>query len=77
MGRSTCFIVYKPVDIDQNPLAFADGLVEAEGAFPKTEGSIYGYEYFTPTEEEWKEIEWANGDYFISSKGRVLSLCNK
>lgn len=28
-------------------------------------------------EEEWKEIEWANGDYFISSMGRVLSLCNK
>ena len=47
--------VYTPVDLDQNPLAFADGLVEVEGAFPKTEGSIYGYEYFDPTEEEWQE----------------------
>lgn len=47
--------VYSPVDLDQNPLAFTDGLVEAEGAFPKTENSIYGYEYFDPTEEEWKE----------------------
>ena len=47
--------VYAPVDIDRNPLAFADGLVEVEGAFPKTEDSIYGYEYFDPTEEEWKE----------------------
>lgn len=47
--------VYIPVDKDQNPLAFADGLVEVEGAFPKKEGSIYGYEYFDPTEEEWME----------------------
>lgn len=29
------------------------------------------------TDEEWKEIEWADSNYFISSKGRVLSLCNK
>lgn len=27
--------------------------------------------------EEWKEIEWADSNYFISSKGRVLSLCNR
>jgi len=27
-------------------------------------------------DEEWKEIEWADSNYFISSKGRVLSLCN-
>lgn len=27
-------------------------------------------------DEEWKEIEWADTNYFISSKGRVLSLCN-
>lgn len=47
--------VYTPVDTEVNPLAFADGLVECEGAFPKTEGSIYGYEYFNPSEEEWKE----------------------
>lgn len=46
---------YTPVDTELNPLAFADGLVECEGAFPKTEGSVYGYEYFNPTEEEWKE----------------------
>ena len=26
--------------------------------------------------EDWKEIEWADSDYFISSKGRVISLCN-
>ena len=47
--------IYTPVDLDQNPLAFADGLVEVEGAFPKTEDSIYGYEYFDPTEEEWEQ----------------------
>lgn len=29
------------------------------------------------TDEEWKEIEWADSNYFISSKGRVLSICNK
>lgn len=28
------------------------------------------------TDEEWKEIEWTDSNYFISSKGRVLSLCN-
>lgn len=27
-------------------------------------------------DEEWKEIEWSDSNYFISSKGRVLSLCN-
>lgn len=27
-------------------------------------------------DEEWKEIDWADSNYFISSKGRVLSLCN-
>ena len=47
--------IYTPVDLDRNPLAFADGLVEVEGAFPKTEDSIYGYEYFDPTEEEWEQ----------------------
>ena len=46
--------VYTPVDLDTNPLAFADGLVEAEGAMPKKEGSVYGYEYFNPTQEEWE-----------------------
>ena len=30
----------------------------------------------SPIDEEWKEIEWADSNYFISSKGRVLSLCN-
>ena len=29
------------------------------------------------TDEEWKEIDWTDSNYFISSKGRVLSLCNK
>ena len=47
--------VYEPVDTSVNPLAFADGLVEVEGAFPKTEDSVYGYEFFDPTEEEWLE----------------------
>ena len=28
-------------------------------------------------DEDWKEIEWADGYYFISSKGRAISLCNK
>ena len=45
--------VYEPADRERNPLAFADGLVEAAGAFPKEEGSVYGYEYFDPTEAEW------------------------
>lgn len=47
--------VYEPVDLNVNPLAFADGLVEVEGAFPKQEGSIYGYEFFDPTEAQWLE----------------------
>lgn len=47
--------VYTPVDTNINPLSFADGLVECEGAFPKTDDSVYGYEYFNPTEEEWAE----------------------
>ncbi len=47
--------VYEPVDTSINPLAFTDGLLEAAGALPKTEGSVYGYEYFDPTEEEWLE----------------------
>ena len=47
--------VYEPADPERNPLAFADGLVEVEGAFPKEEGGIYGYEYFDPTEEQWAE----------------------
>lgn len=46
--------VYTPIDTDENPLAFTDGLVEYEGALAKKQGSIYGYEYFDPTEEEWK-----------------------
>lgn len=28
-------------------------------------------------DEDWKEIEWADTNYFISSNGRVLSLCNR
>ncbi len=27
--------------------------------------------------EDWKEIEWADSDYYVSSNGRVLSLCNR
>ena len=27
--------------------------------------------------EDWKEIEWTDSNYFISSKGRVISLCNR
>ena len=46
---------YEPVDLNVNPLAFADGLVEMEGALPKRAGSIYGYEFFDPTEEQWLE----------------------
>lgn len=47
--------VYTPVDTEKNPLAFTDGLLGYVGALPKEEGSVYGYEYFDPTEEEWKE----------------------
>ena len=27
-------------------------------------------------DEVWKEIPWADSNYFVSNKGRVLSLCN-
>ncbi len=47
--------VFVPADTSVNPLAFTDGLLEYEGALPKKEGSVYGYEYFDPTEEQWKE----------------------
>ena len=46
--------VYTPIDTASNPLAFTDGLLKYEGALPKQEGSVYGYEYFDPTEEQWK-----------------------
>ncbi len=45
---------YIPTDPKENPLAFTDNLLYAEGALPKKEGSVYGYEYFTPTEEQWQ-----------------------
>ncbi|MBQ9747787.1 MAG: ABC transporter substrate-binding protein [Clostridia bacterium] len=45
--------VYTPIDTAKNPLSFTDGLLEVQGALPKEEGSLYGYEYFDPTEEEW------------------------
>ena len=44
-----------PADTAKNPLSFTDGLLEYEGALPKEEGSLYGYEYFDPTEEQWKK----------------------
>ena len=47
--------VYTPVDPARNPLSFTDGLVEAIGALPKEDGSLYGYEYFDPTPEQWAE----------------------
>lgn len=28
----------------------------------------------SPPDEEWKEIHWINSNYFVSNKGRVLSL---
>lgn len=46
--------VYTPIDTSVNPLGFTDGLLAYEGALPKKEGSVYGYEYFDPTEEQWK-----------------------
>ena len=46
---------YVPNDSNKNPLAFTDGLLEYEGALPKEEGGLYGYEYFDPTEEQWAE----------------------
>lgn len=47
--------VFTPSDSELNPLSFEDGLLEVEGAFPKSEDGIYGYEYFDPTEEQWLE----------------------
>ena len=46
---------YEPIATAKNPLAFKDGLLEYEGALPKEKGSVYGYEYFDPTEEQWKK----------------------
>ena len=31
----------------------------------------------SPIDEEWKEIVWADSNYFVSNKGRVISLCNR
>ena len=28
-------------------------------------------------DEEWKEIVWADSNYFVSNKGRIISLCNR
>ena len=47
--------LFTPVDTTINPLAFTDGLVKAEGAFPKQDGSPYGYEFFDPTQKQWEE----------------------
>ena len=47
--------VYTPVDTARNPLAFTDGLVEVEGALPREAGSLYGYESFDPTPQQWAE----------------------
>ena len=30
----------------------------------------------SPLDEEWKELQIGNGNYFVSSQGRVLSLYN-
>lgn len=30
-----------------------------------------------PDDETWKEIPWADTEYWVSDKGRVLSLCNR
>ncbi len=47
--------VYTPEDTARNPLSFTDGLLEAAGALPREQGSLYGYEYFDPTEEQWRK----------------------
>ena len=31
----------------------------------------------SPEDEEWKEIVWADSNYFVSNKGRIISLCNR
>lgn len=30
---------------------------------------------YSPIEEEWREIQGTQGKYFVSNRGRVLSLC--
>lgn len=27
-------------------------------------------------DEEWREISWADSNYFVSNKGQIISLCN-
>lgn len=47
--------VYTPIDINENYYYFEDGLVKKEGAYPKKPGSIYGFEYYTPSNEEYEK----------------------
>lgn len=46
---------YTPIDTGENPLEFTSNLLDVSGALKKKEGSVYGYEYYDPTEEEWNE----------------------
>ena len=46
---------YVPPDTSVNPLEFTDNLLYYEGALPRKDGSEYGYVYFDPTEEQWRE----------------------
>lgn len=44
---------YVPVDTEENYYLFEDGLLKKEGAYPKKNGSKYGFEYYNPSLEEY------------------------
>lgn len=47
--------VYQPVDNKANYFMFSDGLVGAEGAYPKQSSDGYGWETYTPTVEQYNQ----------------------
>lgn len=52
---------YEPADETENYYLFEDGLVKYSGAYPKKDGSKYGFEYFQPTADEYdKQLEKKN-----------------
>lgn len=46
---------YEPTNTKENYYLFADGLVGMEGAYPKKDGSNYGFIYYNPTDTEYEK----------------------
>lgn len=52
---------YIPANTNENYYLFTDGLVGMEGAYPKKNGSKYGFVYYNPTDSEYnKQLEKKN-----------------